>query len=265
MYDVSVVMGVWQTPPRYLRAAIQSVLDQTHRSFELIIIEDPSSESAADVIRELDDPRIRLRLREARGGLTSALREGMSMAIAPLIARLDGDDIAEPQRLAVQLKYLRDHPDVAVVGSALSIIDEDDQVVGRRHYPLTHDQIASTMRRYNCVAHPSVMFRKSDVEAVGGYDVAQPLEDYELWCRMIAAGCRFANLPDPLVRYRFHFESLRSTKVHRVIRDTIAVKERYFRGRFTLGDRLRIAIERTLLLLPARIVLWLFRKSQYHR
>jgi len=242
MYDVSVVMGVWQTPPRYLRAAIQSVLEQAHRSFELIIIEDLSSESAGDVIRELDDPRIRHRLREARGGLTSALREGVSMARAPFIARLDGDDICEPQRLAVQLKYLEEHPDISVVGSALSIIDEEDHIVGRRRYPLTHDNIASTMRRYNCIAHPSVMFRKADVEAVGGYDIAQPLEDYELWCRMIA---------------------LRSTRVHDVIRDTIAVKERYFRGRFTLGDRLRIAIERALLLLPPRIVLWLFRKWQY--
>jgi len=263
MYDVSVVMGVWQTPPRYLRAAIQSVLEQAHRSFELIIIEDLSSESAGDVIRELDDPRIRHRLREARGGLTSALREGVSMARAPFIARLDGDDICEPQRLAVQLKYLEEHPDISVVGSALSIIDEEDHIVGRRRYPLTHDNIASTMRRYNCIAHPSVMFRKADVEAVGGYDIAQPLEDYELWCRMIAAGYRFANLPDALVHYRFHFESLRSTRVHDVIRDTIAVKERYFRGRFTLGDRLRIAIERALLLLPPRIVLWLFRKWQY--
>lgn len=264
MYDVSVVMGVWQTPPRYLRAAIRSVLDQTHRSFELIIIEDPSSESAGDVVRELNDPRVRYRLREGRGGLTSALREGVSMASAPLIARLDGDDICEPQRLAVQLKYLEEHPDIAVVGSALSIIDEQDHIVGRRRYPLTHDDIATTMRRYNCMAHPSVMFRKADVDAVGGYDVAQSLEDYELWCRMIAAGYRFANLPDALVRYRFHFESLRSTKVHRVIRDTIAVKERYFRGRFTLGDRLRIVIERTLLLLSPRVVLWLFRKWQYH-
>lgn len=263
--DVSVVMGVWRAPARYLRAAIQSVLDQSHRSLELIIIEDPSEERAADVIAEFHDPRIRYRLREARGGLASALREGMSMARAPLIARLDGDDICEPGRLAEQWKFLHENPRISVVGSGLSILDEEDRFIGRRTYPQTHDDIAATMRRYNCIAHPSVMFRKADVEVVGGYDASQHLEDYELWCRMIAGGYRFANLPAELVRYRFHLESLRSTKVHSVIRDTIAVKERYFRGKFTWGDRLRLLFERALLVLPPALVLWLFSKWQYRR
>lgn len=261
--DVSVVMGVWQTPPAYLRAAVQSVLAQTHRSFELIIVEDPSSQSAAEVLEEFSDPRIRHHQRPARGGLTTALRDGMAMARAPLIARLDSDDVCLPQRLAVQVKYLQDHPDVAVVGTRISVVDDQNRVIGRRLLPLTHDEIASALRRYNCISHPSVLFRKAAVEAAGGYDPAARIEDYDLWCRMVVAGYRFANLADDLVQYRFHLQSLRSTNVHNVIRETIAVKKKYFDGRFTWRDRIRMAMERALLLLPVRTVLWLFRKSQY--
>ena len=263
--DVSVVMGIWATPARYLREAIRSVLDQSHSSFELIVVEDPSEDPAGAVIAEFNDRRIRHVLRQKRQGLTSALREGIALARGPLIARLDGDDACEPTRLARQCGYLLEHPETSVVGSALTIIDDDDRRIGRRDYPRTHQEIAAAMRRYNAIAHPSVLFRKRDVEAVGGYDPREPVEDYELWCRMLANGYRFANLPDPLVRYRFHARSLRSTQVQAAIRNTIAVKERYFHGRLTIADRVRIVLERALLVLPSRLVLWLFRKWQYGR
>jgi glycosyltransferase involved in cell wall biosynthesis len=260
---VSVVMGVFQTPSSYMRAAIQSVLAQTYRSFELIIIEDPSSQPAAPVLREFADSRIRHHMRNERAGLISALRYGMELARAPLVARFDADDLCEPQRLAAQIQYLADHPDVAVAGSRILVINEQGEIIGRRLLPLTHDEIAATLRHHNCISHPSVMFRKAAVEAVGGYDPDAQLEDYDLWCRMLNAGYRFANLPEDLIRYRFHFESLRSTKVRFTIQATIAIKERYFRDRFTIGDRVRIMLERGLLLLPTRLVLWLFRKTQY--
>lgn len=262
---VSVVMGTWQTPPAYLREAIRSVLAQTYHSFELIIVEDPSSYSAADVLDEFSDPRIRHRLRKGRGQLTTALREGMEMARAPLIARLDADDICLPNRLAVQVGYLNDHPDVAVVGSRISIIDEEGKIIGRRPLPLSHEEIAHALRRYNCMSHPTVMFRRAAAEEVGGYDPGTPIEDYDLWCRLLVAGHRFANVEEELVRYRFHYHSLRSTNVHKVIRETIALKERYFGERFEWRDRLRIALEKLLLVLPVRAVLWLFRTSQYRR
>jgi cellulose synthase/poly-beta-1,6-N-acetylglucosamine synthase-like glycosyltransferase len=260
---VSVVMGVFQARPSYLRAAVQSVLSQTYQTFELIIIEDPSPQPAASVLREFSDSRIRLSVRDEKGGFTSALRYGMELAKAPLIARLDADDLCQPQRLATQVRYLQEHPDVAVVGSRISVINDQGDMIGRRLLPLTHDQIAAALRRYNCISHPSVMFRRDAVEAIGGYDPNAQIEDYDLWCRMLNAGYRFANIPEDLIGYRFHFESIRSTQVRRTIRATIAIKKRYFRGRFTMRDRMRIVLERSLLLLPARLTLWLFRKTQY--
>jgi hypothetical protein len=185
------------------------------------------------------------------------------MAGAPLIARFDSDDICMPNRLAVQVAYLNDHPEVAVVGSRISIIDEAGRPVGRRLLPLNHEDIARALRRYNCFSHPPVVFRKAAVDGVGGYDPQAPIEDYDLWCRMLIAGHRFANMDEELVRYRFHLESLRSTNVHNVIRQTIALKKRYFSDRFDWRDRLRIALETVLLAVPVRIVLWLFRTSQY--
>jgi glycosyltransferase involved in cell wall biosynthesis len=262
---VSVLMAVWKPDRRYLELAIRSILGQTFGDFELLIVEDPSGTPIADLVDSLGDHRIRLLTRPVAGPLGGALNFGLAAARAELVARMDGDDIAVRDRLERQVAFLRRHPEVAVHGSRITVIDAAGVPIGRRLLPLRHDDIVAALRRYNCISHPSVMFRKSLVLGHGGYDATTVAEDYELWCRLAVAGVRFENDEDDLVHYRFHERAAKFRAVHREIRTTIAIKRRHFAGRLTIGDRLRIAAESALLRVPPAIVIPLFRLLEYRR
>lgn len=261
---VTVLLAVYRPDPTYFREAVASVVAQTLVDWELLVVEDESPAiSAAELLKEFEDPRIRHHFNPRRHTLASALNEGLRLARAPLVARLDGDDICEPERLAQQVRYLREHPEVAVYGSRITVIDERGALLGQRLLPTEHAEIAASLQRYNCISHPSVMFRREAVLAAGGYDDDERVEDWELWCRMVGRGARFAASPDALIRYRFHAGALKFENVHGVIRRGIDIKRRYFAGRLTMGDRLRMLAEQVLLLAPPRLILWLFRRSQY--
>ncbi len=260
---VTVLMAVRTPNADYFRDAVRSVLSQTFSDFELLIIEDPPF---TDLLSGLDDPRIHLHRNDTRLGLAGSLKLGTELARAPLIARLDADDVCEPDRLERQLAFLREHPEVDVYGSRITIIDAAGQPIAQRLLPLTHDEIAAALRRYNCISHPSVMMRREAVLGAGGYDAGRAhLEDYELWCRMLTRGARFANSPQPLLRYRFHPGALKFQDVHREIRGLREIRARYFAGQLSLRDRLHALAERVLLLLPPRFVMWLFTRLQYRR
>jgi glycosyltransferase involved in cell wall biosynthesis len=260
---VSVVMAVWNPDRAYVTAAIRSILEQTFRDLELVIVEDPS-ERLVDPFEFADD-RIRLIQRERRGSLGSALNDGIAAARAALIARIDADDVAMPQRIERQYEFMQQHPEITVYGSRIRVIDDSGATVGRRMLPLAHDEIASALRRYNCISHPSVMFRKAPVVAVGGYHHERIAEDYDLWCRLLLAGARFANSDEELVLYRFHEQAAKYRGVHDAIRVTIEIKKQYFAGQFTPGDRLRLAAETALLRLPPPLIIRLFRLLEYRK
>lgn len=260
---VSVVMAVWNPNRDYATEAIRSILGQTFEDLELIVVEDPSP-------RMLDfaafgDDRLRAIRRNGRGSLGSALNEGIAAARAELIARIDADDVAMPERIARQYEFMQRHPEIAVYGSRITVIDEHGVPVGRRMLPLQHEQIARALRRYNCISHPSVMFRKGAVVAAGGYDRDRIAEDYDLWCRLLLTGARFENADDDFVRYRFHPDAAKYRDVHDAIRVTIEIKKQYFAGSFTVGDRVRLAAESALLKLPAPAIIRLFRLLEYRK
>jgi glycosyltransferase involved in cell wall biosynthesis len=259
---VSVVMPVCDPHPVYFRQAVDSLLSQTLTDLELLIVEDPSPCCAGDLLAYLKDPRVRHLRRSDRGTLVDSLNWGLAEARADWIARADADDVCEPDRLAKQFAYLKEHPDVDVLGSQLAVIDGNGKRIGYRSYPLEHEAIRQGLARYNALAHPSVLFRVGPVRAAGGY---RPFftEDYELWSRLIRQQARFANHWEPLVRYRVIPEGIRSSKVRDTLRGTLEVKRLYWHDRMNLGDRLRTWAERMLLLLPSRLVLSLFLKTQF--
>ena len=260
--QVSVLLPVYRPDRKYFRAALDSVVAQTFDAWEMVVIEEPPASGAKDTVESVGDPRIRYLLRGRRTHLSDSLNEGLSLCRASLIARMDADDVMEPHRLAMQQSYLSAHPDVAVVGSAISVIDETGRVIGRRIMPAEPEAVSAAMRRYNAVTHPSAMFRREAVIAVGGYRPVRA-EDYDLWCRLIKEGYRIANLRDQLLHYRYHLKSVKTTTVHEMIRESIATKLRHFEHELGPRDRLRLATERALLLLPPRVVLRLFRLMVY--
>jgi glycosyltransferase involved in cell wall biosynthesis len=259
---VSVVMPVIAPHPVHFRQAVDSILSQTMSDVELLIVEDPSPQPAAALLAEVNDPRVRHLVRPDRGTLVESLNRGLAEARADLVARADADDVSEPDRIAKQLSYLKDHPEIDVLGSQLAAIDGEGTLHGYRDYPVEHEAIVHDLTRYNALAHPSVLFRKEVVLAAGGYR-EHFTEDYELWSRLVQRGARFANHPEALVRYRIIPEGMRAAKVRQTLRSTLEVKRLYWCGRMDLGGRLRLWVERLMLCLPPRLVLALFLKTQF--
>jgi len=204
---VSVVTPFYNTAA-YLAEAIESVLAQTFADFELLILDDGSKDRSLEILRRYAerDPRIGLTSRP-NAGLVPTLNEMLARARGEFIARMDADNVALPERFARELSYLRSHPECLAVGSAVDWIDPDGALLKRHVPPLGHDEIdaAHLRTREAEICHPSVLVRASAFERVGLYDAAlDGAEDLDLWLRVAEVG-KLANLPDPLLRYRFHF------------------------------------------------------------
>lgn len=202
---ISVAMSVYNGE-RYLAPAIESVLAQDYADFEFLILDDGSADASADIIRDYAarDARIRPILRENRG-LIASLNELISVARAPVIARMDADDICRPDRFRKQLGFLADHPDYGVVGSWSEDIGELGEKLVRSgpDHPVTHEEMIAAMAVGGpLICHPVAMYRREVVKAVGGYHAAfRHCEDLDLWLRLSSV-TRLGNIPERLLRYR---------------------------------------------------------------
>lgn len=261
---VSILMPVYNPHPVYFRQSLQSILSQTFQDWELVMVEDPAPRSAQEILQEFRDPRIRHFLNKERTSFLEQSNRCLFSAQGTLVACLDQDDICEPTRLEKQAAFLEENPQVTVLGTQLAIIRKDGSLFGYRRYPCKHEAILKAMQYFDPIANPSVMFRKQVAIAAGGYQLAEsPFVDYELWCRLAKSGAVFANLPEPLVRYRVHLDSVtKGTKVRDTLRNTIRVKKMYWQDQMEFGARLRLWAEQLLLLLPPSVVVWLFLKTQ---
>ena len=197
---ISVVLPVFNGE-RYLQAAIVSILKQAFADFELIIIDDGSTDSTPAIIHSIPDPRIRY-IRQENAGIGAALRHGCSLARGRYIARMDADDIAEPERLGLQVAFLEKNPDCVLTSCAVTYIDADDKPIARS-FPYVGDNILrQRLLRGNPVCHPGVMMRRVVYEKTQGYRSLEPFEDHILWLELMQSGS-FHNDTCPLLRYRF--------------------------------------------------------------
>lgn len=229
---VTVLMAVYNGE-RFLREAVESILGQSFRDFEFLIVNDGSTDRSGEMIRSFGDPRIRLVDNPENIGLTRSLNRGLELAKGALIARQDADDISLPERLEREIGFLDGHPEVAVVGCQASYIDEHGR---ERKAPVTGKATTAAGIRWQMLfgspfIHGSVLFRREIVwERLGGYDPAfRTSQDFELWSRLLAvAGA--ANLPERMVRFRTHAGSVSS----RYTADAVSGIERVIRGNLRL-------------------------------
>jgi glycosyltransferase involved in cell wall biosynthesis len=264
---VSVLMPVLNPHPVYFPLAVKAVLDQTFTDFELIISEAPGHTSAAPLLLPFGDPRIVHHVVEPGGILIDQRNHGLGLARAEIVALADGDDLCAPDRLAKQLAFLDQNPNVDLVSSQLEVIDEHGVRIGYRHYPLEHDEIVSRMPINNPIAQPGITFRKPVVLAAGGYQYRKYTvnSDYELWSRLAKRGARFAVHPEALVAYRIHHGAIKASKLKDVIAATIDIKRTYWQGELGLAGTARLWAEYGLGLLPNAVVLRLFQRIQFTR
>ncbi|HXJ80536.1 MAG TPA: glycosyltransferase [Candidatus Methylomirabilis sp.] len=194
---VSVLMSVRNGAP-WVREAVESVLDQTAGDLELIVIDDGSTDQTAALLGTFQDSRMRVECQAPRG-LTPSLNRAVTLARAPLLARLDADDLAMPERLARQRAFLDAHLDVGLLGTGARQIDASGREAGVVSPPESDAAIRRALIRRNPFVHSSVMVRRSVLAEAGGYDESFTVaQDYDLWMRMSRI-TRLANLSAPLV------------------------------------------------------------------
>ena len=211
---VSVVISAYNAE-RYLGEAFDSILDQTFRDFEVIVVDDGSKDATKAMLNRIAarDPRVRVISRPNKG-LTVSLNEALAAARAPLIARMDADDVCLPQRFQTQVDFLANYPEVVVVGAAVELIDPFGVHIGVMNNPTDHAAIDAELLKGSggAIVHPASMMRTEILRNAGGYrEQFNNSEDLDLWLRLAEVG-RVANLPDVLLKYRRDLGSVSHTK-----------------------------------------------------
>jgi glycosyltransferase involved in cell wall biosynthesis len=204
----------------YLDSALASIRAQSFQEFEFLIVDDGSTDATPNVLARhaAEDARIRVLTAGGRG-IVDALNQGLGAARSALVARMDADDAAEPNRIGRQVAEMEARPDLVLLGSAALRIDAQGRTIGTLAVETDPEPLAEAFRTRNPFLHPTVIMRRQAVEAAGGYRRQFTLaEDYELWTRLARLGA-LANLPDVLLRLRRH----RNQSSHRHRREQRAV------------------------------------------
>jgi glycosyltransferase involved in cell wall biosynthesis len=193
---------------KYIAEAIRSVLDQDLQDFELLIVDDGSSDDTREVVNGFSDGRIRL-LTQKKAGISAALNAGLLAAGGEYIARFDADDICFPQRLSRQSGFLDQHPDHVLVGSDAEYISEDGEHLFQfRCIAYSNQDIMGKLYDACPFIHSAVMYRKKEVLEAGSYSLhAHNFEDYFLWIQLLQVG-KCCNLPEPLIKVRINPDSV---------------------------------------------------------
>jgi glycosyltransferase involved in cell wall biosynthesis len=226
---VSVILSV-HDGEAYLGQVVASVFQQAFTDFEFIVIDDGSTDRTPEILGSFRDPRIVV-ISQPHEGLTVSLNRAIKWSRGELIARMDADDVALPERLARQVAYLDAHSEVGLLGTGSEEITPSGEVVATVVPPATDSEIRQVLIRRNPFVHSSVMARRGLIERAGGYDERLPVaQDYDLWMRM-AALTRMANLPEPLVRRRLLPGRVSRARDSERLRAEIGVKWRALRRR----------------------------------
>lgn len=252
MPRVTVLMPVYNGEP-YIGQSIRSILDQTYTDFEFLIIDDGSTDTSIQTIQSFNDPRIRLVQNEHNLGQTATLNRGLELARGEFVARIDQDDLSHPSRLAEQVSYLDNHPNITLVSAQTTAINSNGDTVFAFNYPEEHAKLHWLLLTECPIFHSSVVFRRDSVKNnFGGYNSTfSYCQDYELWSR-IAFKSQIANLPIVLNYWRVHPEATSSnlkgslveqephtTSYNNIKRLGLSIDEgkwREIRGVYSLGE-----------------------------
>lgn len=203
---ISVLMSVYiKEKPEYLKAAMDSVLSQTYKADEILLMQDgPLTEELYQMIEEYRkaNQEIHIHVFEQNVQLGRALQKGVELCKNELIARMDTDDIALPDRFEKQVAYMDAHPEVSVVGGSIREFNDEGTIDRIKTMPKTQDEILSYVKIRNPLNHMTVMYRKSAILEAGNYQHFPFLEDYSLWSRMLSMGYQIRNMEDILVNAR---------------------------------------------------------------
>ena len=239
--QVSVLLPVYNAQD-YLRESIDSILNQSFTDFELIIINDGSTDHSKDIIDSYTDPRIRL-IDQDNAGLPVSLNRAIAIAKGQYLARQDADDVSLPNRLAEQVGFM-EQQGLDICGCDFDIINERGQVIESITTPHTPESMAITLACTVPFAHGSVMMRKSFLDKhTLSYDESVVTEDYDLWSRIYHSGGAFGNVAESLFLYRQLSQSLSKVTAKPALENTRALRRNFVKNNF---DQIQFSLEQTI-------------------
>lgn len=236
--QVSVLMAVYNGAA-YLEEAIDSVLAQTLRNFELILVDDGSTDQSPEIMARYAEQDTQVVVyRQENQGISGAMNQALRLARASYIAILDSDDIMAPERLAVQAAYLDRHAEIAAVGSQWFTINTQSSIRGIDRHPTDPASLFTLMFAYFAMHHPTIMARKEPILACGAYDhiARQGCRDYTVFLNLLLAGHRMTNLPEVLTRWRLNPGSVTHSKARQQTENCIDIRAHAFQ-KLDLQDR----------------------------
>lgn len=226
---VTVLMSVYNGE-KFLKEAMESILNQTFTNFEFLIINDGSTDSSVEIIESYKDSRIRLINNEKNLKLIASLNKGISLAKGKYIARMDCDDFSVPQRLQKQVEFLESNSEYGLVGTYYTVIDGEGKEQRNVSYPSSNELIKLFLS-LNCpLAHGSIMGRTELFkENLYGSKESYAVEDYELWTRM-AKVTKIHNIPEYLFKYRIYGESFSDSKTQLMYNQTLELSKKQYKS-----------------------------------
>ncbi|MDB5183181.1 MAG: glycosyl transferase, family 2 [Candidatus Saccharibacteria bacterium] len=264
---LSIVMSVFNAEA-YIKNAIDSILNQTFTNYELIVINDGSTDNTASILNQYKDSRIVITTQHNKG-LVASLKTGIKIAQGKYIARQDADDMSEPTRLEKQVKVLEDTAGVIIVGCSIKVMNMSGKITHQHHVLINSPELKQELLLRSPFAHGSVMMRRDAYLESGGYhDADWPAEDYGLWLRMSPLG-DFKNIDEPLYIYRENKKGISSTnsglqtqKVIKIQDEAWEQKTRLLRsGRINLTYYLDLENSHERIERIIRTNAWISRKS----
>lgn len=261
---VSVIMPVYNTE-KYLSEAIKSILNQSYRDFEFIIVDDFSTDTSYKICEEYakKDDRIRLYRNEKNMWISVTRNKLINLSKTNYIASQDSDDISELNRLELEYNFLENNKNYAVVSWNNLIIDEKSNKIWYRKYSA---DIKNIILKKSPISQPSSMFRKDLFIEIWWYDKnLNYWEDYDLWLRIYLNWYKIKNLDNDLLKYRIRTWQTKSDKLKQTIKNTIFIQKRAIKNwmKASFWDRVYICLEQILLFLPNSFILFLFKLLEY--
>ena len=249
---------------KYLRTSVNSILSQTFKDFEFIIVDDGSTDGTwAEIKKDAGIDKRIIPLRNRKNLRTSAaLNRGLAAAKGKYIVRMDADDWSYPDRLEKQYKFMENHPEVGVSGGTIEVCDSKLDGINERKYPLTDKEVRRIIFRYSPFAHPATIWRKEKMVKAGAYNDNIPLaQDYDLYFR-IGGISKFGNIKDTILKLRTHDDANSITKGKFQEQYTIYARIKAFleyKYDMTLFDKFYTFAQMvSMVIVPPRVKFWLF-------
>lgn len=260
---LSVIIPVYNAE-KYLITCLDSIKSQTYKNYEVIIIDDASTDDSQGIMKKYakTDKRFRVYINNLNLRITKTLNKGIKIAKGKYILRMDADDWCYPERFEKQFKYMEKHPDIGVSGGTIEVCDKNLNIINKRKYPLSDSEVRKIIFRYSPFAHPATIWNAKLMKKIGGYNPNIPLsQDYELYFR-IGNISKFGNIKDTILKLRTHDDS--SSIIRGKFQEQYAIYTRIkafleFGYNMSFFDKFYTFVQMiSMVIIPPKLKFWLF-------